>query len=456
MKSRLAWFLVLTLLLSALCGATVLAEEEKIEITIWGIDPTGVGDGNAEMIAALQAAFPQYEIKCEAMPASGGYDTQDLSKLTAAVAAGDPPDIAVLNAPFIMEVASRGMLEPINAYIEDLGIDLRETFYEYTIDEMTFQGDIWGLPSDTDCRILYYNKDMFEEAGLDPEAPPTTWDQLLEYAEKLTKYDENGNYEQIGFIPNYGNSWLYLYAIQNGGSFVSEDGRTITLNAPENVEALEFMVEGYDLLGGAEKVNAYSSSFLTGADDPFLRGQVAMLINCDNSTANYARYAPDLNYGVAYAPTPTGENFKTWSGGWGYGIMKGSQHPKEATEVMMWLCTQGPIEKLAGQKVYNDENGLFTLPNLYACHATNDTLYDLYVKDFEYEIPREAFAFAVEALDTSMPLPVSPVGQLLWSHHASAIDAAIYHNGEPQDILDEATWTVQQELDTFWRKNDSL
>lgn len=166
MKSRLAWFLVLTLLLSALCGATVLAEEEKIEITIWGIDPTGVGDGNAEMIAALQAAFPQYEIKCEAMPASGGYDTQDLSKLTAAVAAGDPPDIAVLNAPFIMEVASRGMLEPINAYIEDLGIDLRETFYEYTIDEMTFQGDIWGLPSDTDCRILYYNKDMFEEAGL--------------------------------------------------------------------------------------------------------------------------------------------------------------------------------------------------------------------------------------------------------------------------------------------------
>lgn len=455
MKSRLAWILVIALLLSTLCGMAAIAEEKTV-ITIWGIDPTGVGDGNAEMIAAMQAAFPQYEIKCEAMPASGGYDTQDLSKLTAAVAAGDPPDIAVLNAPFIMEVAARGILLPVNEYIDELGIDLRATFYDYTIDEMTFKDQIWGLPSDTDDRLLFYNKDMFAEAGLDPESPPTTWDELLDYAEKLTKYDENGNYEQIGFIPNYGNSWLYLYAIQNGGSFVSEDGRTITLNAPENVEALQFMVEGYDLLGGAEKINAYQSSFLGAADDPFLRGQVAMLINVDNAMVGYARYAPDLNYGVAYAPTPTGDNFKTWSGGWGYGIMKGSEHPKEATEVMLWLCTQGPIEKIAGQKAYNDENGLFTFPNLYACYATNETLYDLYIKDFPYETPREAHAFAVEALDTSMPLPVSPVGQLLWSQHAAAIDAAIYHDGEPQDILDEATWTVQKELDSFWRKNDTL
>ena len=455
MKAKLSLICALALLLTCVVGLPGAVAEEKTEIVIWGVNPDDEIGGTTAMVEAMKEAFPQYELKFDAMPASGGYDTQDLSKLTAAVAAGNPPDIAVLNAPFIMEVASRDMLHPLNEYIEASGINMEETFYAYTLDELTFQGEIWGLPSGTDDRILYYNKDMFAEAGLDPEAPPTTWAELLDYAELLTKTDADGNFEQIGFIPNFGNSWLYLYAIQNGGQFISDDDRTVTLNNPENVEALQFMVEGYDRLGGAEKINAYSSSFLSAADDPFLRGQVAMVINGDWAISTYARYAPDMYYGFAYATTPTGENFKTWSGGWGYGIMNGAAHPAEAFDVMFWMCTEGQIAKTAGQKVYNDANGLFTIPTLSACFATNDVLYDTYVKDFEYENVRNCFEFCVEALKTSMPLPVSPVGQMLWSYHAQAIDQAIYHEGEPQDILDEATVIVQQALDSFWRRNTS-
>ena len=329
-------------------------------------------------------------------------------------------------------------------------------YYAYTVAEMTFQGKIWGIPSGVDDRVLYWNKDAFEAAGLDPDTPPTTWDELLMYAELLTIKDDVGNFEQIGFIPNFGNSWLYLYATQNGGKFLSDDGRTCTLNSPENVEALEFMVDGYDLLGGAELVNAYQASFQTGAGSPFLTGQVAMVIDGNWALSDLARYNPDLNYGVAMAPTPTGEDFVTWSGGWAYGVANGASHPKEAVEVMYYLSTEGVLEQLKGQKVFNDENGYNTFPSLCASPRINNILYETYVKDFPVANIRDTYEFCVNALENSVSLPVSPVGQLLWSEHARAIDEAIYHQGEPEEILEKATETVQRELDRFWASNTNM
>ncbi len=450
------WSLLLVAaLLLSLFGGFALAEE-PVEIVIWGIDPLAVGAGNQEMLDALATAFPNVKVTPQTMPASGGYDTQDLSKFTAAIAAGNPPDIAVLNGPFIMEVAARDALTPMNEYLDTLGIDISKEYYDYTVKEMTFQGKVWGLPSGVDDRILYWNKDMFAAAGLDPEQPPKTWDELLAFAEKLTIKDDNGNFKQIGFIPNYGNSWLYLYASQNGGKFLSEDGKTCTMNDAGTIEALEFMVKGYDLLGGAELVNAYKDSFQTSAQGPFLTGQVAMVIDGNWFLSDLARYSPDLNYGVTMPPTKTGEGELTWSGGWAYGIAKGAKHPKEATEIIHWLTTQGVLEQMKGQKAFNDENGYNTFPNLCASPATNDQLYATYVKDFPVENIRSTYEFCVNALKDSICLPVSPVGQLLWTEHARAIDEAIYHQGEPKDILDKAAKKVQRELDKFWATNEAF
>ena len=86
----------------------------------------------------------------------------------------------------------------------------------------------------------------------------------------LTEYDENGTLARVGFIPNYGNSWLYIYGWLNGGKFMSDYGLTCTLNDPRIVEALVYVTELYDIMGGAQGVNAFQSSH-EGADlDPFL------------------------------------------------------------------------------------------------------------------------------------------------------------------------------------------
>ncbi len=444
-------------------GADTKAEEPKtetktasgkpVEIKVWGINTMSVGSGSKEMIDAFNNTHDNIVIKAESTPNAGGYETQDLTKLTAAISAGNAPDVAVLNAPFIMEVASRNVLEPLDEVIARSGVDFNQ-FYEYTIKEMTFDGKIWGIPNGVDTRFLYYNKDHFAEAGLDPEQPPKTWDELLDYAVKLTKTDSSGEMSQIGFIPNFGNSWLYLYLLQNGGQFVSEDGKTCTLNDPKVVQALDFMVKGYDLVGGATKINSYVTAFnqQQGANDPFLKGQVSMIINGNWAIGTYARYGQDMmdKIGYAYAPTPTGTDFITWSGGWSYGIPKGCKNIDEAFEVATWLATEGVLEQAKGQSAYNKENGLLDIPPNCASKVINEELFKLYVDPMESQHIKDMLYFGMDILQNSYALPANPLGQLLWSEHARAIDNAIYKKMTSQEALDEATKKCQEEINQFW------
>ncbi|WP_225442567.1 ABC transporter substrate-binding protein [Paenibacillus lycopersici] len=427
---------------------------EKAEVVVWGLDPLSVGSGNKEMIDEFNKQHPGIKLVTQAMPGSSGYDTQDLSKLTAAIASGSPPDVVNLNGPFIMEVASRGILMPLNDLIDSSGFDLSR-FYDYTIKEMSFKGQVWGLPAGMDDRVLYYNKDMFKQAGLDPDKPPTTWDELLDYSKKLT-VPSGDSFKQIGFLPNFGNSWFYLYSIQNNGKFLDDEGKKVLLNSPENVAALDFMVKGYDLLGGAKKTNAYSSSFQSGANDPFLSGKLAMVINGNWVLSDLLRFSPNLNFGVAMPPTPTGGDFKTWSGGWAWGVPKGAKHPKEAFEVVKWLTTEGPKYQAEAAAKYNAAQSRTYIPNWTANIDLNDYLNKTYIEPLQNANVKSAIDFTVKAMEKSVSLPVSPVGQLLWSEHARAIDEAIYHNGSTQEILDKANAKVQAELDKFWANNTSL
>ena len=128
-----------------------------------------------------------------------------------------------------------------------------------------------------------YNKDLLKRAGLVDEKgeakPPKDWDELREYAKKLTEFDSNGRMKVLGFAPLYGNSWLYMYSWMNGGEFMEPDGRKCIMNDPKNVEALQYIVDLYDDAGGYDKVSAFQAGFQNDALDPFVQGKVAMKID---------------------------------------------------------------------------------------------------------------------------------------------------------------------------------
>ena len=116
-----------------------------------------------------------------------------------------------------------------------------------------------AYPERVDDRALFYNKDLLKRGGfVDAQGearPPQTWDELSEMAVKLTERNANGAITRLGFAPNYGNAWLYLYAWMKGGEFMSADRRRVTLNTPPVVQALEWMTRVYDSLGGAPAVS---------------------------------------------------------------------------------------------------------------------------------------------------------------------------------------------------------
>ncbi|WP_105615585.1 ABC transporter substrate-binding protein [Vallitalea okinawensis] len=474
MKKLLAIILIFMMLLSiGACSSDDSSEEsvsktneeksnddgEPTKIVFWGLNPEQIGSGNKEMIEAFHEAYPNLEIDAQSTPGTEGnnYSTQDVTKLLAAIAAGNPPDVAVLDRFMVSQFASRGALSPLDPYMDQSDFDINE--YEgYTVDEVTFDSKVWALPTGTDTRILYWNKEAFRNAGLDPEKPPKTWDELLEYSKKLTAFDADGKIEKIGFIPNYGNSWLYLYGFQNGGQFLSDDGRTAMLNQPEIVEALEFMVEGYDLGGGAEKINTFKQDLQGGADDPFINGIVGMKIDGNWTIGSIARYKPDLDFACAIAPTPD-ENTDpiTWAGGWSYCIPKNAKHAKEGFEAIKYVTTDGMLIQAEASAKYNKEEqgSQYYIPSLAAHKPTAEKLFEKYVEGLDNPALKDAFQVAFDAKSVALHRPVSPVGGILWTEHERAIDKAIYKELTAQEALDAGNEVVQTELDKFWSDYDN-
>jgi ABC-type glycerol-3-phosphate transport system substrate-binding protein len=144
----------------------------------------------------------------------------------------------------------------------------------------------------------------------------------------------------LGFAPNYGNAWLYLYAWMRGGEFLSADRRHVTLNTPPVLEALEWMTRVYDSLGGAPAVFAFQSSAQTGQLDPFVSGKVALKIDGYWSFPEaLAQYGGNLNYGVAPPPMPTAAAARessgmSWVSGWCYAIPATARHKEGAWELL--------------------------------------------------------------------------------------------------------------------------
>ncbi|MCL2057443.1 MAG: ABC transporter substrate-binding protein [Oscillospiraceae bacterium] len=433
-------------------AATTLAE--PVEIITWGINPVQVGSGNEGMINAFNEAHPHIKLIPQSTPGTdtASYATQDISKLLAAIAAGTPPDVTWLDRFTVSQFASRDALTPITEYVNNSDLDLAD-FREYAVWEITFDNQIWALPWATDVRIMYWNKDIFEEEGFDPEVPPQTWEELIDFGLRMTKYDDAGNITRIGYTPRYASSWLYLYGFQTESQWLSEDGKTALINAAEPLKALEFMVRAMDNIGGAETVMALSGSFLSGADHPFLNDQLAMFITDTSMNTNIVRYKPEMNFGTAPVPVPEdGASPKSYGGGWSYCIPKGAANPELSFEVMKWLITEGIIVQQAGVAAFSkEEYGIDVhLPPFSAYLPTLDRLKEIYIDPITIPNVIQALKTTEDAMGYSTCRPVSPVGEIIFTEMNRATERALYHELTPQEALDEANVIIQTELDKFW------
>ncbi len=313
---------------------------------------------------------------------------------------------------------------------------------------------VYGIPNSTDDRALYYNEDLLERAGLvdgDGRArPPRDWQELHDFAGRLTERNAEGKMTRLGFAPNFGNSWLYIYGWLNGGRFMSADGRTCSLADPRIVEALQYMVRVYDSLGGIEDVESFQSGFQADEFDPFLTGKVAMKIDGNWTLNNIADFAPGLRFGVAPAPAPAGRESITWSGGHSWAIPAGAGQPDMAFELIRFLNTDRIWDlRYRVEARYAASRGRSFVPVMSPMPHVNAAAFERHVRD-NSDLPqriKDGFLLFDRLMEMSRFRPVTPVGQLLWDEHKRAYEKAVHHTYSPAQALQRGQALVQAELD---------
>jgi len=279
------------------------------------------------------------------------------------------------------------------------------------------------------------------------------------YLLRLSRWDDRGNLQIVGFEPMHGNGWLFHYGWLNGGRFMSDDGRTCTLADPRIVEALQFTTDVYDALGGLAGVAAFKKSFQTAAQDPFLMDQIAMFIQGDWFLRDLARYKRDMRFGTAPPPMPAerlaaGEKPVTFLAGFAYCIP--ATCPPEKLEAAWWMVKY--ISSIDGGMVLNEHDaqrergqGRLYMPRLMANRKLNELQLAQYVNIADMpERVRRGLVTHIDLLENARFRPVSPEGQKLWNAQADAQDLAWNHGASPEQALALNAAKVQRALDRFY------
>jgi multiple sugar transport system substrate-binding protein len=299
--TTLTMLILVATILSACGGSPAAAPTavppKELQVWIeWGDNPT-----------QIQALFDKYTAQTGIKVVVTAPVETD--KFLPALTGSEPPDIIVRSGgDLVKSYAKEGIITELSGAIQTGGIDLTD-FYDAPLQQCKVGDKIWCLPWGTDIYALYWNKDLFEAAGLDPNTPPQTMEQLVEYADKLTKVGADGKIQQIGFIPDQAWGHTDLYVSQFGGFWYNQDGTQLTMNSQPMIDALTWEQQFYKKYG-YDQVLSFATGFgdqYMSPDYPFYTGKLAMLVDGEWQTGQnfIAKFKPELNYGVAPFPPLT-------------------------------------------------------------------------------------------------------------------------------------------------------
>lgn len=309
------------------------AAKEPVPVHYW--DPSTT----EEEIRALDEAYLKFnEVQGEAVVEV--VHGKDEEALLASVAAGDPPDVYWRwGVNTYGSWINKGVLQDLTPFVEASSLDW-DRFVPIALESMKWRAKFYGMPlTSAGIGLLYWNKPLFEEAGLDPELPPKDLDELLSHSDKMTVRDDAGNMTAMGFYSHLGVS--YWPALFNAKYWDAEDER-ITPTDPGVVASFEWMAGFYQHYG----VDAVDR-FTAGLPDWYSSAQPV----CHDLVATLAGYewdhlfmtvvagCEDTKFGYAKMVNPAGHpDYPTCSqGAIALVIPTGAAHPKEGWAFMEYL-----------------------------------------------------------------------------------------------------------------------
>ncbi|WP_394893220.1 ABC transporter substrate-binding protein [Mesorhizobium sp. AaZ16] len=263
-------------------------------------------------------------------------------KLATSFASGEGPDIFIISPGDFLRYYNGGVLQDLTPHIDDAA---KADFPESVIANRMVDGKIYGIPMEVEPMAMYYSVKAFEEAKLNENDVPKTWEDLLELAKKLTTPERFGVMFETnpGYYQNF--TW-YPFLWQGGGEFQNAEGKS-AFDSPATVQALKFWQDAINLGVAPRQVLG------NGANDAAANlgsGYTAMQNVGIWAISQMTNNAKDVPFGVFKLPTPPNGKYVTVGGGWAFVANAKGKSPDVAAEFCAWALAsmdKGSIERVA-------------------------------------------------------------------------------------------------------------
>lgn len=345
MKKLSKLIFVVTMLASILVSPLSLTAkaQEAVELLVWVQYSQESAEGQA-MTESVEKFNAENEsgivVNVEYIPrsgAGGGYE----DKINAALTTNTLPDVLTLDGPNTAAYADARMIQPLDDFLT-----ITDDILPSIIEQGTYDGSLYAMGYSESGVGIYYNKDMFAEAGITEDQLPTledpwTWDEFIEISRTLR---DTFDVPAINLGLDDHSEWL-MYAFapfiwSNGGEIVSEDGTNAlgVFDSPENVETFTFL----------QTLSAEGLTTLTPAEMAFQTGQYPMLMSGSWTIQELENEYQDINYGVLpYPVSPNTEDLVSPTGSWAYGMSSTTEHPEAAGELIDFLASEDEMYRMS-------------------------------------------------------------------------------------------------------------
>src|SRR5699024_4229535 len=408
-NKRLFIFLIVFVFILASCGSNSGGENNSNSGTednptkISFYFPVAVGGEVAQIVEGLAEEFEEENPDIKVDAKVGGDYAETMTQVMASAQSGNPPELAVLFSIDLFTLIENDLIEELTPLFDD---ELLDDFYEGFMSNSQIDDHVWSLPFQRSTIVLYYNKDAFEEAGLDPEQPPETWDELVEYGEDLTIDDGKTQWGLEIPSTDYQYWMLQALALETEDNIMSDDGKETFFDAPYTKEAMQFYLD----LGPKHQIMPEGVTEWATVPSDFLSEDTAMMYHTTGNLSEVKDKA-EFDFGVSFLPA--NNQYGSPTGGGNLYLFKDIDDDKRNAAIKFMEFLTEP-ERVAEWSI---DTGYV---------ATRESAYDTdilkeYVDDFpEAIVAREQLEYA----DSEM---------------------ATYQNGEIQEMLNDMIQSILNE-----------
>jgi len=394
---------------------------EPVTLTFWHAYGGDRGEEMEALIAEFNDTHPYIHIES----VYGGNLWTMRDKLLTAIAGGVGPDVSQIDQFWCAELAdSGGLIKMGDLIAADADVDPAD-FYDKVWETATYNGEIWTMPFSFSNIALYYNKKLFREAGLDPEDPPETWDELVEMGKQLTiDKDGDGTPDQWGLTfpleANRGTIYYWLaFLWQNGGELFNEDFTKSKFNEEPGVEALQFWID---------LVHTHKIVPLAPPEKGFPNGLIAMKFTSTASLYSYRHKYLGDDLGMAFMPKK--EKYATGVGGANLAIFTTTPDVDASWEFVKWMTSKEINLRWSMASGYLPLRPAVVESDEYQAYLAEEPLAQVILDQMPYGVVRPNIpAYAPGSREIGL-----------------AVEEAVFGNLDPKTVLDAAAEKVDAML----------